>query len=188
MAQLQYPVLFKTSDVRAEPIIQKAVAAAVADAEQLWAPEKFDGVFPVKGFGIKKLDMYDLDKGVLAGAPAGYSNTWLISITTARTWTLVFTSILTDTTYVILTGFFNYDADPDVTGMQIVADGVDYPVMNLEEAYGWDEATAYFGHPVIVRPEKKVNIYVKARSAGQNRFGFLGYAVAKRSYLISRIS
>lgn len=184
---LQYPVLYKTQDVKGDQIVSNAVATAIADAEQLWDPEKFDGVFPVKGFGIKKLDILDIAKNSAATAGMKYSNSWVITITTARTWQNVISATLTDNLYVVITGFFNLDANPDMTHMQIIADGVEYPVMNIEESYGWDVATAYFAHPVIVRPEKKILIYVRAETAGDKRFGLLGYTVAKRSYLLNRV-
>ena len=44
----------------AGPVVAAAVSQAIADAETLWKPERFDGVFPVKGFGIRRLCMYDL--------------------------------------------------------------------------------------------------------------------------------
>jgi len=172
-------------DAKTDQIVSNAVAAAIADAEQLWSPEKFDGVFPVKGFGIKKLEKFDVDDS-LTGCP--YTNSWVMSITTARTWTGVLSNILSDAVYVVLTGIFNYDATPDVRAIKITADGVEYPIMDVEEMYGWDVAVAYFSHPIIIRPEKKIIVEAIAETAGQKLFGFIGYAIAKRSYLIGKMS
>lgn len=174
-------------DAKTDQIVANAVAAAVGDAEKLWAPEIFDGVFPVKGFGIKKLEKFDVDDtGATHGHP--YTNTWIMSFTTARTWTGILSNTLSNAVYIVLTGIFNYDANPDVRAIKITADGVEYPIMNLEEMYGWDVAVAYFSHPIIVRPEKKIIVEAIANTAGQKSFGFIGYAVAKRSYLIGKIS
>ena len=60
--------LYKSMDIRAEAAISQAVQMAIADAESLWAPKKFDGVFPTKGFGIKRLEASDqitVDKAYL---------------------------------------------------------------------------------------------------------------------------
>jgi len=181
---LNYPVLYKTTDVKGDAIVAQAVQTAINDAEQLWNPEKFDGVFPVKGFGIRKMQAYDL--AGISSPGMNYTNSWIMTITTARTWTNVISNTLTNTTYCVITGFWNMDSDPDVTDVQIIADGVDYSTSNIQEAYTWDVASAYFAHAIVVRPEKKILIYVKANSTGLKNFGFLGYTIAKRSKLIER--
>jgi hypothetical protein len=189
---LNYPVFFKTMDARSEAVVREAVTATIKDAEQLWAPEKFGGVFGSTGFGIKRLQIADL-----AGQSSGgtsivcgpLSNTaWVFSFTTAETWQPIISgATMSDSAYIILTGFFNFDADPDVECIKITADGVEYAVMDLQEVKGWDVATVYWSHPIVIRPEKKVTIEAKARTAGSKNFGFLGYVVAKRSYLIAKV-
>ena len=187
---LNYPVLYKMLDSRAEATIASAVQTAVADAESLWAPEKFDGVFPVKGFGIKRLQPRDL-----AGSNATTTtligpivSAWQFSIATAETWAdAIHQAVLSDSAYVVLTGVYNFDATPDVEAIKIIADGIEYPTMDITEIYGWDVATAYFSHPIIVRPEKMITIKAKCRTAGLKSFGFMGYTIAKRSYLIGEI-
>jgi len=174
-------------DVKADIIVANAVATAVADAEALWHPEKFDGVFPVKGFGIRKLVPHDICSN--SGSIYGPSNsTWVFSQVTASTWeTWISSGILSDSCYVVITGFFNYDATPDVDVLKITADGIEYPIYDLQEMYGWDIATAYFSHPIVVRPEKKIHILVKSQTAGQKKIGLIGHCIAKRSYLIGTI-
>jgi hypothetical protein len=187
---LNYPVLYKMLDSRAEATIAQAVQTAIADAESLWAPEKFDGVFPTKGFGIKRLQPRDIcGPGAATTIWCGaIISSWQWSITTAETWQVILSgSLLSDSCYVIITGFFNYDAAPDVDAIKITADGIEYPVIDIQEMYGWDVATAYFSHPIVVRPEKVITIRARAKSAGQKNFGFLGYTIAKRSYLIGTI-
>lgn len=186
---LNYPVLYKSMDAKSDQIVSNAVAAAIADAEKLWAPEPFDGVFPTRGFGIRKLEKFDLARNA-AGTDAGtavYTNSWLMSIATARTWSQIMSCTLSDSLYVVLTGIFNYDANPDVRAIKITADGIEYPTIPLYEMYGWDIATAYFSHPIIVRPEKKFVLEAVAENAGQKELGFLGYTIAKRSYIIGKI-
>lgn len=184
---LNYPVLYKMLDPRAEATISSAVQTAVADAESLWAPEKFDGVFPTKGFGIKRLQPRDLT-GPTGSLISPIVSAWVVSINTAETWSVILSQcILSDSAYVILTGIYNFDANPDLEALKITADGIEYPVIDVTEMYGWDVATAYFSHPIIIRPEKMVTIEAKARLAGQKNFGFMGFCVAKRSYLIGKI-
>lgn len=192
---LNYPVLYKSMDTRAEAAISSAVQQAVADAESLWAPEKFDGVFPVKGFGIKRLQPHDIMPiwTAVQHAPNTVSDIWAFSITTANAWTnIISQSVMSDSAYIIITGFLNYDGAPDVDAIKITADGIEYPTIDIQEMYGWDVATAYFSHPIIVRPEKMITIAVRARSttagaATCKQFGLLGYVVAKRSYLIGQV-
>lgn len=184
---LNYPVFFKTMDIRGEATIQNAVATAIADAESLWAPEKFDGVFPTKGFGIKRLQPRDIVSN--SGSIVGPSNSiWVFSAQTTSAWnSWISAGVLSDSCYVIITGFFNYDANPDVEALKVTADGIEYATMDIQEVYGWDIATAYFSHPIVVRPGKTITIQARARLAGQKAFGLLGYTLAKRSYLIGTL-
>lgn len=181
---LNYPVLYKSQDARADAIVAQAVATAIGDATTLWSPEPFDGVFPVKGFGIARLKAADVRlRHTLEGSL--YSNFWGVSINTASTWETYWDNTLSDSCYVIITGIYCYDADPDVTEIKFIAEGIEYPVINIQEMYGWDIAVAYFSHPIIVRPKKALRVKVKAITAGQKKLGFIGYTVGTRSYLIT---
>jgi hypothetical protein len=186
---LNYPVIFKDWDASDNANIQQAVQTAIADAESLWAPEKFDGVFPTRGFGIKRLQPKDVCRlSSYFPTSVATSDSWLFSITTGQAWvSIINAAILSDSCYIVLTGFFNYDANPDVEAIKIIADGIEYPVIDIQEMYGWDFATAYFSHPVIVRPEKMLTIKVRCTTPGTKRFGLLGFTIAKRSYLIGEI-
>jgi hypothetical protein len=189
---LNYPVLYRNMDARGEATIAKAIQTTVTDAESLWAPEKFDGVFPVKGFGIKRLQPRDMagtngggGTSIWAGASA---QGWTLSVAAAQAWGIVISGAqLSDSSYIILTGIFNYDAVPDVEAFKLSADGIEYCVTDIQEMYGWDIATAFFSHPIIIRPQKTFTLSLKARTAGIKYFGFLGYTIAKRSYLIGQI-
>jgi hypothetical protein len=180
--------LYKTTDIRADAIISNAVATAIADAERLWQPEKFDGVYPIKGFGIKRLQAVDMVGTDFAGFShynSAILSSFSYSVTTAATWESMFSKCtMSDASYVIITGCYNLDANADVEALKIVADGVEYPVFDIREMYSWDVASAYFSHPIIVRPEKVLTVKSKCRNLGTKEFGFLGYAIAKRSYLI----
>lgn len=183
---LQYPVLYKSTDARTDQIVKQAVETAVKDAENLWAPEKFDGVYPIKGFGISRLKAADLVAAGSIVGPYTYMFTW--SVATASAWETYINDItLSNASYAVLVGVFNLDATPDVEAIKIKADGVEYPVIDLNEMYGWDVAVAYFSHPIIVRPEKKIAIKCKARTVGRKNIGFIGYVIAKRSYLIGEL-
>lgn len=181
---LNYPVLYKSQDARADQAVANAVATAIQDASTIWENESFDGVFPTNGFGIKRLEKFDICTAEVA-VYTPFSNSWIMSVNAARTWVTYIDAILSDSCYVIITGVFEFDPTPDVTAIKMVADGVEYPIIDLQETFGWDVATAYFSHPVVVRPEKRISIKLKAETTGQKIFGFLGYVVARRSYLIS---
>lgn len=174
-------------DVKADAIVANAVQTAIADAELLWKPERFEGVFPVSGFGIRRLRPRDLVAN--SGSIAGPSNsTWIFSLGTASTWgKMISSGVLSDSAYCIITGIFNYDASPDVRAIKITADGVEYPATDISEMYGWDIAIANLSHPIIIRPEKKITVEAIADTSGQKQMGFLGYTIAKRSYLIAQL-
>lgn len=184
---LNYPVIYKSLDIRAEAAISTAVQQAIADAESLWSPEKFDGVFPTKGFGIKRLQPRDIISN--SGSIVGPSNsTWVLSVATASAWNQwISAGVLSDSCYVVITGFFCYDANMNVEALKITADGIEYATYDIQEFYGWDVATAYFSHPVVVRPEKTITIQARARTVAQSNIGLIGYTLAKRSYLIGTL-
>ena len=187
---LQYQVFYRQMDAKGDAIVQAAVSQAIADAEKLWQPETFDGVFSTKGFGVARLEKWHMAPNSTAafGSACGPSNDWAVSITTAFTWETIYTATTSDDVYAVITGVFNYDATPDITHIKITADGVEYPVMDIEEIYGWDIAVAYMSHPIIIRPQKNYRIECKAKTAGRKAFGLLGYAIARRSKLIQRIA
>jgi len=177
-------------DARTDAIVANAVATCVADAENLWAPEVFDGPFPKNGFGIAKLRAVDF--GYMASALntsyiGNVTNIWSYSCTNAAAWnTWIVTTLSTDC-YVVITGFFNLDAAPDVEALKFIADGIEYPIIDLTEMDAFDVADAYWAHPIIVRPTKKLQVSLKCRTTGTKFIGLLGYVVAKRSYLINLI-
>ena len=190
---LNYPVFFKTQDIRAEATIRDAVQQTITNAQALWAPEVFGGVFGTTGFGIKRLQPSDLNGQSTAqtGLVSPYSAAaaaWVFSMAAGETWQMIVSNcILSNAAYIIICGIFNYDANPDMEAIKITADGIEYPIIDIQEIYGWDVSVAYFSHPIVVRPEKKISIEAKSRNAGQKNFGFIGYTVAKRSYLITKI-
>ena len=184
---LNYPVLYKSQDLKGDAIVAQAVQMAITDAEALWQPEKFDGVFPVKGFGIRRLQPRDIVSN--SGSIVGPSNsTWTFSQGTASTWqTWISAGVLSDSCYIVITGIYNYDTNHSLEAIKINADGIEYPVNNIEEMFGWDIGTAFFSHPIVVRPEKTITISAKTRLTGQHDIGLLGYTIAKRSYLITTL-
>ena len=186
---LNFPVLYKSMDIRAESVIAQAIQSAISDAEQLWTPEKFDGPFATKGFGIRKMTAADFSKNGTAGWTGWLSTMWGVSIAQASTWSEWISAgvTLSDSCYFVICGFFNYDATPDIEAIKVTADGIEYPVTDLSEMNGWDIATAWSSHPIVVRPEKGIRVQLKARTAGQKHFGLLGYTIGKRSYLITAL-
>lgn len=168
---------------RPDAAIDAKVREVIADAETLWEPEKFQGEFPQRGLGIRRLRPMDCVAATFSGGMAA-THYWSYSIATAATWETWIDVVLSDSCYVVVTGIFSLDATPNVTMVKFEIDGKEYPVNNIEEIYALDVARVYFNVPIAVRPEKRMTIKIIGKAAGTGSLGLLGYAIAKRSYLI----
>jgi len=160
----------------------------VVDAAQTeWAPLKYEGEYPISGFGITELR----PKHIWGTTIGNYVNatgsiTWGASIATASTYFDWMNMTLTDMAYVIVSGVFDLEADPRVTEIAPTANGEDLPTVNLEQMYGLDLARVWFEKPFAARPNNNLRIQLVARSTGIERIGLMGHTIAKRAYLILR--
>lgn len=183
------PDLLRLTDRRPDAEIKTLLDAVIADAAATWK-ETFDGEYPKTGFGLGSLRQLDCTGGGTPGTTDGLSYVtskyyWALSIQTAGTWQDWFDITTSETAYLIVTGVFCLDATPNITEIRPYVDGDDFPVINVEQMYAWDIARAYFTKPFAIKPQKKFKMRVVGKTAGQANFGLIGYAVAKRSYLIT---
>lgn len=175
--------LLRLTDRRPDAEIKTLVDEVVANAETEWAPLKYEGQYPVGGFGIVELRPKHI-RGGTHNIPS--TITWEASIGTASTYFSWMDLTLTDMAYVIQTGVFDLEASPRVTEIAPSANGQDLPTVNLEQMHALDVARAWLEKPFAARPNNNFKNQLVARSTGIERIGLLGYVMAKRAYLILR--
>lgn len=175
--------LLEKTDVRPDAEIDKLLREVVANAEEEWSPLKYEGQYPVGGFGITELRPKHI-RGGTHNMPS--SVTWEASLGAASTYFTWMDLTLTDMAYVIQTGVFNLEASPRVTEIAPSANGQDLPTVNLEQLYALDLARVWLEKPFAARPNNNFKNQLVARDVGIERIGLMGYVVAKRAYLILR--
>lgn len=184
MALLEY------TDEKPDKTIEKAVRAAIADAEANFAPLKFEGEYPVSGIGISELRPYHVENTTLNIPQTSNLNYWQTSQLTGSTWSDWINVTLDKDLYIVVTGIFDLEATPNVTEVAPSANGLDLPVVNVEQSFGLQEARVWFPKPFVVKPDNVLRIQLYGRTATpattSERIGLMGYAIAKRSKLITR--
>jgi len=180
--------LLRLTDVRPDAEITKLLKSTVIDAETEWRPLKYEGQYPTTGFGITELRPIVLKGGTTDNIISSIS--WGASLAAAAgasTYFMWFDVTLTDQAYVMPTGVFDLETPPEVTEIGPSANGLDLPTVNIEHMHGLDVARAWFEKPFAARPNNNIKTQLVARVAiGQERIGYMGYLIAKRSYLIRR--
>ena len=174
-------VLLRLTDVRPDSEIKKAIDAVVADAEDRWEPAKFEGWYPLTGFGIEELAPFHLNAG---GAGWGSSDFWAASIAASNTWQDWWNITMTDMAYVIDCGLFNREATPKLTHVRPNPGGEDFPAKNIEQMYTLDVARVFYEKPYSVSPNSPYVYRIKGDNTGVERVGLIGYAIARRAFLI----
>lgn len=174
--------LLRLTDVRPDAEIEKLLKSTIADAEEEWAPLKYEGQYPVSGFGITELRPFIFKNGSTDNIPS--SEYWAASVAASLTWQTWFDLTLTDMAYVMPTGVFNSEVSPMVTEIRPSANGQDLPTLNIEQMYVLDLTRAWFEKPYAARPSNNVKMNLVGRNAAVERIGLMGYLLAKRSYLI----
>jgi len=163
-------MFLRTTDKRPDDEIQKAIEAVVNDAEDLWAPAKFEGWYPLTGFGIEELAPGHIQAG---GTGWGASDYWAISIAASNTWQDWINITMSDSAYVIDTGLFDREATPKLTHVRPNPGGEDFPMKNLEHMFTLDVARVWWEKPYSVRPDSPFVYRVKADNTGIERAGIL---------------
>lgn len=154
--------------------IAKYLAATLSEAASYWKPLSYDGHYPRSGFGVTALRPYT------CGISTQY---WTASVTASfADWV---NTTLGDNEYVIVTGIMDRSVDPGITAMQVSANGLTLPVMHVEELWAAGEQLGYFDEPFTVRPNNKLVVQIVGPAVQTDRFGLVGFEVAKRSYLIN---
>ena len=176
-------MLLRLTDRRPDARIGALINSVVEAAQTEWAPLKYEGEYPIAGFGITELRPKHI-RGGTHNIPEDY--TWGASIATASTFFDWMNVTLTDMAYVVVSGVFNLEAAPKVTEIAPSANGEDLPTINLEQMYGLDLARVWFEKPFAARPNNNLRIQLIARSTGIERIGLMGHVIAKRAYLIIR--
>ena len=75
--------------------------------------------------------------------------------------------------------------DPQTTEIFPSANGTDFPRINIEQLYALQDARAWFSKPFGVKCSGNLTIQAIAKTAGTERLGLMGYAIAKKAYLIA---
>jgi hypothetical protein len=177
-------MLLRLTDERPDRAIREAIQAVVNDATVEWAPMKFEGEFPTKGFGITELRPKYVYSTASAMQGSAY---WLMSISAASTWLSWIDVTITDMLYVVITGIFNLSASPSATEIFPSANGEDLPVVNIEQMYAWDLARGWFPKPFSVKPAGNLKVWAQGSAASTGeKLGLLGHGIGKRAYLITK--
>ncbi len=175
--------LLRYTDVRPDAVIDKLIKDVVEAAQTEWAPLKYEGQYPVGGFGITELRPKHI-RGGTHNIPS--TITWEASIGTASTYFSWMDLTLTDMAYIIQSGVFDLEASPSVTEIAPSANGQDLPTVNLEQMFALDVARVWLEKPFAARPNNNFKNQLVGRTTGIERIGLMGYVVAKRAYLILR--
>lgn len=171
---------------RPDAAINALIEATIQEAGKYWEPEQYGGEYPKSGFGIARLSVGDVFLPTSATSTTCWSlsTAWGYSVAAASTWADWINVTTSDACFLIITGIFCLDAIPNVTHIRPHVDGNDWPTIDVQEIYTFQEPKGYFSKPFAIRPEKSFKVRVQATTAGISKIGLLGFKVAKRSYLI----
>lgn len=180
--------LLELTSERPDAAINALIQATVIESGKYWEPEQYGGEYPKSGFGIGRLQPRDV---FIAGIGTSAANAWTsdtmwgICVAAACTWQDWISTTTSDSCFIIVVGVQCLDAIPNISQIRPHVDGNDWPVIDIQEIYTFQEPKGYFSKPFAIRPEKAFKIRVTGVTAGISKFGLLGYVVAKRSYLIT---
>ena len=165
--------LLTQTNARPDQAISEAVQATIDSARQEFSPLQFEGEYPDNGVGI----------GVLRPRHLIAQDFWQMTVTTSfANWV---NKTLGNNVFVIITGVMNNTLDPQTSELFPSANGKDLPYVNIENLYSDQESKGWFSKPFVISPNNNVTIQAIGRQAGTERLGLLGYALAKRSFLIT---
>lgn len=173
--------LLELTGERPDAAINALIQATINEAAKYWEPEEYGGEYPKSGFGIGRLQPRDCK---LAATAWTSTTGWGVSLNAASTWQDWFDIVTSDSCFIVVTGVFCLDAIPNVTHIRPHVDGNDWPIIDINELYTFQEPKAYFSKPFAIRPEKAFKMRAIGMAAGVAKIGLLGFVVAKRSYLI----
>jgi len=170
-------------------LIDAAIRQVVGLAQAEWSPLQYEGEFPVSGFGISEIRPYHIENTTSNIPQYSNLNYWQTSVVTTSSWATWIDVTMDRDQYVIVEGLFFLDADPVVTEIAVTANGVDLPVINIEQSYALDTGRIWFTKPFFVKPNNQLKIQLYGRqgitSNSSVRIGLLGHTIAKRPRLIT---
>lgn len=184
--------LMEMTDARPDRAIAAAVAATMELAKQEFKTEIFEGDYPVSGIGLTNLRARDISatnaSTGLKGGVAG-SAQWGVTAVTISTWT-DWINLTTDSrVYILVTSFWSKATFPTVSHIRFGANGIDLPIIAVDNMYTWPRAEAYLHKPLVVKPKNnlKVRVLTTATIAGTpaEEIGLGGYVMGERNYLIA---
>lgn len=163
------------TEERPDQAIRELLSATIRAGEAEFSPLRFEGEYPTDGFGVSELRPRHV------GIARAF---WQMTVTTS------FADWINDTegtdAFRVVTGLLNMTLDPSTAEVFPSVNGKDLPRVNVEPIYAdRQKAFAWFSKPYACRPSNNITIQAIGRVAQTERQGLLGYAVAKRSYLIA---
>lgn len=171
--------------------INQLVQAVIAQAASDFQPLQFQGEFPLDGFGIAVLRAKDLavtNQATGLQSLAASSIVWGVqSIATTSVWQDWLNISLDNRIYVAVTGILYPENAPIIEAIRVRANGIDLPVLQIEELQTYDVSFAFFERPFGVRAAQNLTVRVVGgpSKAAVEHIGLLGYTVAKKAYLIT---
>ncbi|MDP2672035.1 MAG: hypothetical protein Q8O68_00810 [Candidatus Daviesbacteria bacterium] len=167
--------LLNLTNERPDAQIADLLRATLTAARTEFAPLQYEGEYPQNGFGLAEL------RARHVGIATDF---WQMTVTTAfANW--INKTLGTDV-FIVITGVFNLTVDPSTSELFPSANGKDLPYLNIEQMYAdANQSKAWLTKPFGARPSNNLTIQAIGRFAQTERLGLLGYAVAKRSYLIT---
>lgn len=182
--------LLKLTNERPDANIAKAVQATIADAESNWSPLKFEGEYPVNGIGISELRPFHVENTTTNLPQYSNLNCWQTSAIVSSVWGDWINLTTDKAEYLVITGIFDLEGTPVACEIAPSANGIDLPVVNIEQMFGLEEAVVYFSKPFVVKPENNLTIQLYGTVGGGNhlseKIGLMGYCIGKRSRLIDK--
>ncbi len=175
------------SDQNINQLVQATIAQATADFQ----PLQFQGEFPLDGFGIAVLRAKDLavtNQATGLQSIAASSIVWgAQSIAAASLWQDWLNITIDSRIYTAVTGIFYPENAPIIEAIRVRANGIDLPVIQIEELQTYDVSFAFLERPFAVRAAQNLTLRVvaSAAKAAVEHIGLLGYTVAKKAYLIT---
>ncbi len=185
--------LLRFSDERPDEEIKASIQDTITDAMSLWSPLTFGAEYPTGAqFGISEIRPFHIQNTTTLKPQTCNLNYWQTSTLIASSWNDWINVSLNKDTYVITTGLFNLEpvTTADLTELNPLANGVNLPVVNVEQLYALDVARAWFTKPFTTTPSSTLQIQAYAKAGGSNqgsnRIGLLGHTVAKRYQLVTK--
>jgi hypothetical protein len=95
---------------------------------------------------------------------------------------------LGDRLYAVTYGLFNRSPNPQVRSIKYLAGGQDNPIINIEPIFSWDRPYCFLEKPIVVSPATNLTVrcFPEGVATPYERIGLLGFASAKRTYLIQQ--